>query len=110
MHAILGRTLEVEDDRSANDGPVAVISASYWNRRFGGDPAVLGRTVVVNRTPFTIVGVAPPEFSGIEPGRRSLAFRLRLQAADRNLTDADVADVRRKVTAAAAKFGAVLRG
>jgi phenylalanyl-tRNA synthetase beta chain len=43
-------------------------------------------------------------------GRRSLAFRLRLQAPDRNLTDADVADVRRKVTAAAAKLGAELRG
>jgi phenylalanyl-tRNA synthetase beta chain len=43
-------------------------------------------------------------------GRRSLAFRLRLQAPDRNLTDADVADVRRRATAAAAKLGAELRG
>jgi phenylalanyl-tRNA synthetase beta chain len=43
-------------------------------------------------------------------GRRSLAYRLRLQAPDRNLTDADVADVRRRVTAAAAKLGAELRG
>ena len=43
-------------------------------------------------------------------GRRSLAYRLRLQAPDRNLTDADVADVRAKVTAAAAKLGAELRG
>jgi phenylalanyl-tRNA synthetase beta chain len=43
-------------------------------------------------------------------GRRSLAFRLRLQAADRNLTDRDVADVRRAVTAAAGKLGAELRG
>ncbi|NNE11771.1 MAG: phenylalanine--tRNA ligase subunit beta, partial [Ilumatobacter sp.] len=43
-------------------------------------------------------------------GRRSLAYRLRLQAADRNLTDADVAEVRRSVQAAAAKLGAELRG
>ena len=43
------------------------------------------------------------------PGRRSLAYRLRLQAADRNLTDADVATVRAKVSAAAAKLGADLR-
>ncbi len=43
-------------------------------------------------------------------GRRSLAYRLRLQAADRNLTDADVADVRRSAVVAAAKLGAELRG
>jgi phenylalanyl-tRNA synthetase beta chain len=47
---------------------------------------------------------------GIAAGRRSLAYRLRLQAPDRNLTDADVADVRRRVTAATAKLGAELRG
>jgi phenylalanyl-tRNA synthetase beta chain len=48
--------------------------------------------------------------AGIGDGRRSLAYRLRLQAADRNLTDADVADVRARVTTAAAKLGAELRG
>ena len=48
--------------------------------------------------------------AGIGEGRRSLAYRLRLQAADRNLTDADVADVRARVTAAASKLGAELRG
>ncbi len=47
---------------------------------------------------------------GLAAGRRSLAYRLRLQAADRSLTDADVAEVRQKVTAAAAKLGAELRG
>ncbi len=47
---------------------------------------------------------------GIAEGRRSLAYRLRLQAPDRNLTDADIADVRARVTAAAAKLGAELRG
>jgi phenylalanyl-tRNA synthetase beta chain len=48
--------------------------------------------------------------AGVGEGRRSLAYRLRLQAADRNLTDADVAEVRTKVTAAAGKLGAELRG
>ncbi|MGI9031397.1 MAG: phenylalanine--tRNA ligase subunit beta [Ilumatobacteraceae bacterium] len=47
---------------------------------------------------------------GMVEGRRSLAYRLRLQALDRSLNDADVADVRRRVTAAAAKLGAELRG
>ncbi len=48
--------------------------------------------------------------SAIGTGRRSLAYRLRLQALDRSLNDADVADVRQRVTAAAAKLGAELRG
>ena len=47
---------------------------------------------------------------GLGDGRRSLAYRLRLQAADRNLTDGDIADVREKVTRATAKLGAELRG
>jgi phenylalanyl-tRNA synthetase beta chain len=46
---------------------------------------------------------------GVSAGSRSLAFRLRLQAPDRTLTDADVADVRAKVTTATAKLGAELR-
>jgi phenylalanyl-tRNA synthetase beta chain len=47
---------------------------------------------------------------GVAAGRRSLAYRLRLQASDRNLTDADIADVRRAAVAAAAKLGGELRG
>jgi phenylalanyl-tRNA synthetase beta chain len=46
----------------------------------------------------------------IGEGRRSLAYRLRLQAQDRNLTDADIAEVRTSVTTATAKLGAELRG
>ena len=49
-------------------------------------------------------------YRGVAAGGRSLAYRLRLQAADRSLTDADIADVRTKVTTAAAKLGAELRG
>ncbi len=47
---------------------------------------------------------------GVGEGRRSLAYRIRLQAPDRSLTDSDIADVRRAAVAAAAKFGAELRG
>ena len=47
---------------------------------------------------------------GLGDGRRSLAYRLRLQPTDRNLTDADIADVRERCVAAAAKLGAELRG
>ena len=66
---LIGRPLTVDDDRTANGSPVAVISYAYWQRRFAGDPGVLGRTVTINRVPFTIVGVAPPGFSGEVVGR-----------------------------------------
>ncbi len=67
--ALIGRPLTVDDDRAAGGSPVAVISYLYWQRRFGGDRGVLGRTVTINRVPFTIVGVAPPGFSGEVVGR-----------------------------------------
>lgn len=56
---ILGRLIEPGDD-SASADPVAVISFQYWQRRFAMDPAVVGSTVTINTTPFTIVGITPP--------------------------------------------------
>ena len=46
--------------------PVAVISSKYWHSRFGSDPAVVGKTVRINNVPVTIVGVLPPEFTGVQ--------------------------------------------
>jgi predicted permease len=68
VSAILGRLLSPEDDR-AGASPAAAISYGYWERRFGGDPTVVGQTITVNSVPFTIVGVSPPEFYGVQPGR-----------------------------------------
>jgi MacB-like periplasmic core domain len=45
-----------------------VIGHSLWKRRFNGDPRVIGTTLLVNRQPMTIIGVAPPEFHGSMPG------------------------------------------
>jgi putative ABC transport system permease protein len=64
VQAILGRVLEAEDDRGPGTGPVAVMSFGYWSRRFGRDPAVLGRPIRVHQTMFSVVGVAPPRFFG----------------------------------------------
>jgi predicted permease len=64
IRAVLGRTL-VEQDRE----PLAVISHRYWQRRFGGDPNVVGRALEMQGRSFTIVGVTPPEFFGTQPGR-----------------------------------------
>ena len=70
IQATLGRTFTAEDDRIGGGphGMVAVVSYACWQRRFGGDPSIIGRTVRIERHPFTIVGVAPPGFFGVAPG------------------------------------------
>jgi predicted permease len=65
----MGRTLGPEDDRVPNGHPVAMISHGYWARRFASDSGIVGRTVRLCGTPFTIVGVTPPEFFGVEVGK-----------------------------------------
>jgi putative ABC transport system permease protein len=66
--ALLGRTLMTEDDREDIAQPVAVISHSFWQRRFGADPEVIGKTITYDDAPVTIVGFTPPGFFGVEPG------------------------------------------
>jgi predicted permease len=68
VQPILGRTFTLDDDRIGAE-PVAVISYGYWEQRFGRDPRAVGQKVTVNAVPFTIVGVSPPEFYGVQPGR-----------------------------------------
>ncbi len=63
--ARLGRTLTPADDRPTA-APAAVISHKYWMSRFGGNPSVVGTPAIVNNIPVTIVGVLPPEFTGVE--------------------------------------------
>jgi putative ABC transport system permease protein len=60
----LGRLLAEPDDRVEGEAPVAVISHSLWQRRFGGNPAAVGSNVRLNGYSFTIVGVAPEGFRG----------------------------------------------
>jgi predicted permease len=58
----LGRVFLREEDEKPT--PVAVVSHGFWERSLGSDPAIVGRTLTLNRTPFTIVGVAPKGFTG----------------------------------------------
>jgi predicted permease len=60
----LGRLLSPDDNRTMGAHPVAVISDQYWRRRFAAAPDVLGRELTLNNAAFTIVGVAPPGFTG----------------------------------------------
>ena len=69
--AMIGRTFTEADDRPGGGaaGPVAMISHAFWQRRFDGQADAIGQQLVVERVPFTIVGVTPPEFYGVEVGR-----------------------------------------
>lgn len=58
-----GRMLMEQDDRPGAP-PAAVITWRYWQRRFGGEASAIGKQMIVNEVPFTIVGVSPPEFAG----------------------------------------------
>jgi len=71
MPPVLGRTITEADDRRGGgpDGPVAVISYGFWQRRFDGAADAIGRTLTVERLPFTIIGVTPPQFFGVDVGR-----------------------------------------
>jgi len=63
---VRGRLLLPEDDRVPGGNPVAVISYGCWQKRFGGDPSVVGRHVKFNSMDFTVLGVAPQGFFGTE--------------------------------------------
>ena len=61
VNAILGRLFQLEDDRA----DVCVIGYRLWQRRYGSDPAIIGRTIHVNGYPFTVIGVTPKQFFGL---------------------------------------------
>jgi predicted permease len=64
VKAALGRTFLPDEDLTPNTHPVAVIGHGFWQRRFAGDPNVIGNTMTLNSHPFTIIGVAPENFAG----------------------------------------------
>jgi len=66
---VRGRPILPEDDR-VGAPTVAVISYSLWKTRFGGSSDAIGKTVALENVPFTVIGVAPPDFQGLEVGRQ----------------------------------------
>jgi predicted permease len=67
-HPAIGRLFTSEDDRVTTGSPIAVISYGCWQRRFGRDPKVIGRKIVINGMPLELVGVAAPGFFGTRAG------------------------------------------
>ena len=69
-----GRLIAPNEGRARGDAPVVVLAYDYWQSRFGGDPAVVGRTLRMNGRPFTVIGVAPRGFRGTESLVRVAAY------------------------------------
>jgi predicted permease len=63
-----GRLLVPEDDKAASGKAIAVLSYDYWKRAFGSGRSVIGKTFALNNISYTIVGIAPPRFFGVEVG------------------------------------------
>ncbi len=68
LQPFLGRLLARSDDTTPGAHPVVVLSHGTWTRKFGGRATVIGERIVVNATPFEVVGVAPPGFTGATLG------------------------------------------
>ena len=64
-----GRTFLPEDETAPGANPVVVLSHGYWQRRFGSSDEILGQRLTINGTPYTVVGVTPPGFTGADTGR-----------------------------------------
>ena len=62
----LGRFFHSSDERGPNSAPYIVLGYGYWQSHFKGDRGVVGRSVQLNKHPYTILGVAPPQFRGTE--------------------------------------------
>ncbi len=67
---VLGRTFTAQDDQPGCGSPGAVISYAFWQREFGGDAGVLGRSLRLDGQALTIIGVTSPGFFGVEVGHR----------------------------------------
>jgi predicted permease len=66
VKAIHGRTFLPEEDQTKNSHPVIVVGYDCWQRRFGGDPGLVGKDVLINNHQFRVIGIAPEGFKGTE--------------------------------------------
>jgi predicted permease len=68
--AHIGRLITAADDRVRGGHPVAVVGFDFWKSRFGGDPGIVGKDILLNGHPFTVIGVLQPGYEGLETGAR----------------------------------------
>lgn len=68
VSAFKGRTFLAEENSAPGQHPVVVIGHALWQRRFNSDPALVGKTITINKQPLTVVGIAPPQHTGMIRG------------------------------------------
>src|SRR5205807_1250042 len=71
---VVGRFFTPQEDQPPAGAAVAVLGYGYWQTQFGGRPDVLGATLKINRSTYTIIGVAPRGFDGMSDQRTVAAF------------------------------------
>ena len=91
-HAAYGRLMNDDDDRVTTDAPVAVVSHRYWRTRLSSESGVVGKTIQIDSHVFAVIGVAPPDFFGVEVGVAPdvwvpLATQPQLYSPGRSLAD-----------------------
>jgi predicted permease len=84
LRPALGRLFTPDDDKVASSHPLVVLGYGFFQRRFGGDPGIVGQTVSIDNHPMTVIGVAPAGFNGISVGSAidvyvPLAMQLEVQ-------------------------------
>jgi predicted permease len=67
VHAAIGRVFDPSDDQTPGGEPYAVLSYRYWISRFAGSPSVIGKKLIIDGYPFTVVGVSQAGFDGTDP-------------------------------------------
>jgi predicted permease len=78
VNALRGRTFDAMSPSELAASPSVLISESYWQKRFAGDPSILGKIVRLNGVPFTIIGITPHDFAGTEVAAPDFWFPLSL--------------------------------
>ena len=81
VRARVGREFTTEEARSPGSAPLAMLGDGFWQRRFGGSPDVIGRTIGLNGIPHEVIGVLPPDFRGLT-GQADLWVPLTTLPAD----------------------------
>jgi putative ABC transport system permease protein len=84
VRPMLGRLISTEDDKTPGAHPVTVLSHALWQRRFGADPNIVGKQLLLNGQSFTVIGVVPPGFKGTQMGNtRELFVPMMMQSTMR---------------------------
>ncbi|HET9369051.1 MAG TPA: ABC transporter permease [Vicinamibacterales bacterium] len=94
LQPVVGRLITSADDQAVGESPVAVLSYDYWQRRFNGDPAIVGDALVVNGQSLQVIGVVASGFDGTTAGVRPkvyvpITLRTKLEAPFNGYADRD---------------------